>query len=345
MLDFAFVTQITEKFGISNKFGFSRFYFEFDIVLIHMGLLFWHFLFFWQFLVYALIGLVFRLFCENLVIQVLLYGIITCYIYTYFMDTQYTRGGRSCPTFVNSFIVQYTFRWFPFQIIRTKELSPSRQYIFGLHPHGLMPWGMFPVGRAKQWQDLFPGINIRSLAADILFKIPIAREATLLIGGVSASLPSARYALSHGFSLGVIPGGVEEMFESQPKQDVLILTKRRGFVRLAMENGTDLVPCYCFGVTDLYEQLSFAKSARMWLFKKTRIGFTFGWGRSFYSILPEKRPIYIVVGKPIQVMKYVNPSDEEVQLVLKKYTKKLKKLYYDHKSKIPGYEDRELVIV
>jgi len=255
------------------------------------------------------------------------------------------KGGKALSSFVNSFICQYPMKWFPIQIVRTEVIDPSKQYTFGLHPHGLMPWGLFPVGRTKQWNELFPGLSIRCLAADVLFKIPIAREATILAGGVSCHFKSASYVLEEGHSIAVIPGGVAEMLESEPSKEVLVLKNRKGFVRLAITNGTDLVPCYCFGVTDLYAQFQYMKDFRSWLLKKTRIGFTFGWGRSFYNILPKKRPLLIVVGKPIEVKKCSDPSEEQIDEIHKRYMQSLVDLYYNHRDSIDGYKGRELTVL
>jgi hypothetical protein len=39
---------------------------------------------------------------------------------------------------------------------------PRGQYIFGVHPHGVMPFSAFPIGKTSQWPKLFPGIRVQS---------------------------------------------------------------------------------------------------------------------------------------------------------------------------------------
>jgi hypothetical protein len=108
-----------------------------------------------------------------------------------------------------------------------------------------------------------------------------------------------RKVLESGSSLAIIVGGSEEMMQSQPHTDILVLKKRKGFIRLALQNGADLVPVYGYGVTDLYYQVHLSchsivhhlqmtsfKAARMWLLKKTRIAFTFGVGTWCCYLLP-----------------------------------------------------------
>jgi len=49
----------------------------------------------------------------------------------------------------------------------------------------------------------------------------------------------------------LFPGGSSEAKFCGPSEDLLVLKSRRGFVELAIENGTPLVPCYSFGETDV----------------------------------------------------------------------------------------------
>jgi hypothetical protein len=50
-------------------------------------------------------------------------------------------------------------------------------------------------------------------------------------------------------------GGSAELLECQPNTDILVLKRRKGFVRLALENGVDIVPVYGYGINDLYIQV------------------------------------------------------------------------------------------
>jgi hypothetical protein len=61
--------------------------------------------------------------------------------------------------------------------------------------------------------------------------------------------------LLSGRSVGVIPGGIAEMFEYLgPSSDteVLKLCNRKGFVNLALKTGSQIVPCYTFGCWDTF---------------------------------------------------------------------------------------------
>jgi len=260
------------------------------------------------------------------------------------LDKSPINGGGLWVRFNRSWLVTYAMHYFPTTYVKTCDLSWDKQYIFGLHPHGLIPWLALPVGRAREWNHLFPGILIRTLCASPVFKIPIAREACIWNGSVDANRFNAKKVLESGSSLSVFPGGSEECMRTMPGKELLVLSKRKGFVRLAFENGCDLVPVYMFGVNELYGQMQVGKEFRLWLLKKTQVSWTFGWGKRFFNMLPAKQPLTIVIGKPIAVPKIAHPTDEQVDEVHANYTKELEALFEEHKHKY-GFGDRDLTIL
>ena len=42
-------------------------------------------------------------------------------------------------------------------------------------------------------------------------------------------------------------GGMIELFYSSPKEEVVFLKERKGFIKLALRSGADVVPVYMFG--------------------------------------------------------------------------------------------------
>ena len=82
----------------------------------------------------------------------------------------------------------------------------------------------------------------------------------------------------------ILPGGVAEIFTSTPGSHTIVFKKRRGLVRLSIETGAQLVPCYVFGGTDFFHNLAtddgfFAKLSRM-----CRAGVTVFWGRYWLPV-------------------------------------------------------------
>lgn len=90
--------------------------------------------------------------------------------------------------------------YFPARLHRTQELPPTRKYIFGYHPHGIISLGAFAAfsTEALGFSQLFPGIKNTLLTLDSNFRIPIYRDYALAMGIASVSRESCENLLSKG---------------------------------------------------------------------------------------------------------------------------------------------------
>ena len=137
------------------------------------------------------------------------------------------------------------------------SLSPSQQYVFGVHPHGIhcVPLIMFTTPGGP-FDKRFPGLigsSLTGLAATVMFKLPLIREIFIHMGYVDASRPVANKVLESGRSLFVCTGGEEESMVTSMGTDIVVLKKRKGFVRLALAHGAALVPVFGVGNSDTYK--------------------------------------------------------------------------------------------
>ena len=101
-------------------------------------------------------------------------------------------------------------------------------------------------------------------------------------------------------SVFICTGSEAESLATATGEDKVVLEGRYGFVRLALSWGCPLVPVYGVGVTDLYTTYSFAASTRRWLSKTAHIALPLFTGR-WWSPIPHKVPVKVLVGKPIEV--------------------------------------------
>ena len=53
----------------------------------------------------------------------------------------------------------------------------------------------------------------------------------------------------------LIVGGASEAYNSDPDEIRLVLNRRKGFVKLALQYGRPLVPVFSFGEAFLYDQV------------------------------------------------------------------------------------------
>ena len=132
-----------------------------------------------------------------------------------------------------------------------------------------------------------PGRRCFVLAASLLFALPLVRELVLWTRCIDA-----RKAVGH--SLLVVPGGEAE-------QELYLA--RIGFVKLAMQHGAALVPCYAFGTVDLYDvsPAQHAANAKgfLWTLSK-RYGVALPRYSGSFGFVPKRRPMDLVFGDPLE---------------------------------------------
>ncbi|KAF2200802.1 diacylglycerol acyltransferase [Delitschia confertaspora ATCC 74209] len=254
--------------------------------------------------------------------------------------------------------------YFPARLHRSQELEPTRKYIFGYHPHGIIShgaWAAFAT-EALGFSQLFPGITNTLLTLDSNFRIPLYREYALRMGMASVSRESCENILSKGGPNGegmgraitIVIGGARESLEAQPGTLRLVLRCRKGFVKLAIRTGADLVPVLAFGENDIYEQFdnqAHPMVHRMQLFVKKLMGFTVplfharGVFNYDVGMMPYRRPMNIVVGKPIQVNQQKSPEKDYIDAVHEEYIKELTRLWDDWKDTFAKDRKGEMQII
>ncbi|KAF2832310.1 diacylglycerol O-acyltransferase 2A [Ophiobolus disseminans] len=254
--------------------------------------------------------------------------------------------------------------YFPARLHRSQELEPTRKYIFGYHPHGIISHGAFAAfaTEALGFSQLFPGITNALLTLDSNFKYPIYREYALRLGMASVSRESCENILSKGGPNGegmgraitIVVGGARESLDSQPGTIRLVLRRRKGFVKMAIRTGADLVPVLAFGENDVYDQLDTESHPYVHKFQmlvKKIMGFTVPifHARGIFNydvgMMPYRRPINIVVGRPIRVVQDKHPSNETLDDLHQKYINELLRLWDEHKDTFAKHRQGELEIV
>ncbi|XP_063288269.1 diacylglycerol O-acyltransferase 2-like [Pelobates fuscus] len=269
-------------------------------------------------------------------------------------------GGRRSLWVRNWPIWNYFRDYFPIQLVKTHNLPPGRNYIIGSHPHGILCIGAFCnfVTESTGFSQKFPGVRpyLATLAGN--FRLPILREYMMSGGLCPVNRKSIGYVLSQngrGNAVVIVVGGASESLSCQPGVTTLILSRRRGFVKLALENGADLVPSFSFGENDLYQQINFSEGsllrAAQCKFQKL-FGFApcFFYGRALTScqskgFIPYSHPITTVIGEPVTVPQIKDPSAETVDLYHELYKRSLLKLFHEHKTKYGLAEGTELRIL
>ena len=197
----------------------------------------------------------------------------------------------------------------PWYSVHTSHLdySKNKKYMFVCSPHGMFPisWLFFIFQLANI------GIYPLALMADVIFRLPYTREVSCLLGGVNASWKSVKIAAQNKRSLILIPGSTREMKYSRKFKDTIILVRRTGFIKAALEYGYSLVPVLGVGVDELYRPYVFE-----WEWYKRMFGHYLFFALGKYEILyPKRTEIHNIIGRPIDVIQNENPSERDVQML------------------------------
>uniref|UniRef100_A0A670ZL78 Acyltransferase n=1 Tax=Pseudonaja textilis TaxID=8673 RepID=A0A670ZL78_PSETE len=81
--------------------------------------------------------------------------------------------------------------YFPIQLVKTAELPPTRNYVLGSHPHGIICAGAFSAfcTEACGFSRTFPGLTSSLALLAGLFYVPVYREYMMSSGGEPPFLP------------------------------------------------------------------------------------------------------------------------------------------------------------
>ncbi|XP_014351675.1 diacylglycerol O-acyltransferase 2-like [Latimeria chalumnae] len=270
------------------------------------------------------------------------------------------RGGRRSD-WVRKWMVWKHFRdYFPIKLIKTAELVSSENYLLGYHPHGIMSIGAFcNFGtEATGFSKTFPGIKPFLTTLSGNFLLPICRDYIMATGVCSVNTSSINYLLSQngtGNAVVIVVGGATEALFCTQGKHIVALKERKGFIKVAIRNGSALVPVYSFGEGELFNQTLFdedgwIRTLQRMVKKFVGIAPCLFHGRSIFSdtssgIMPFSRPVNTVVGKPINVVKNENPSGQEIEKYHMLYIHSLLELFNNYKVKFGLSPTDELIIV
>ncbi|CAM9341366.1 unnamed protein product [Phaeothamnion confervicola] len=126
------------------------------------------------------------------------------------------------------------------------KLSETRRFIFAAQPHGVM--SVVGICYAVYYA---PKRIPPTAVASVLLKVPILKHVFGTFHLVDASRRSLTKVLKRD-SVVVYVGGIAELFLSSATEERLYAA-RKGFVKLALQTGSDVIPLFFFGNTTALE--------------------------------------------------------------------------------------------
>ncbi|XP_064639600.1 2-acylglycerol O-acyltransferase 1-like isoform X1 [Lineus longissimus] len=266
------------------------------------------------------------------------------------------KGGRRLESPRNWRVWRLAAEYFPMKLHKTVDIATDRNYVFAYHPHGILGFGAFMhfATNGTHADKIFPGLRRSLLILKGQFDFPFYREYLMLAGLCAVTKRSIEWMLTRegkGNAVVIIIGGAKEALEAHPGRYCIDLKERKGFIKIAMRHGADIVPVFSFGENDIYHQVSNPKGSRLrnaqeWLMQYTGFSPPILMGRGFiqkyFGMMPFRRPVNTVVGSPIPVEKIAEPSREQIKDMHAIYIKKLEELFEEHKGRFGVSEDTHI---
>jgi len=256
--------------------------------------------------------------------------------------------------------------WLQLSTQERDRLRSKRQYIVGLHPHGLMPVGAIINGltwagggchgltasgaELPEPEDAGPGLHQRwfphmrlraAVASGACGVFPGAYEMFRKLGAFECTKAFVQSVLREGKSVAIFPGGAQESVYATPGRYVCLASQHKGFVRLALEERLDILPMWTFGDESVAPQLPDAPpaivAAQRWLKEVTGILIP-----PAFAGLPRCPPLTLVTGVPVTLDDLWpdepagQVSDAAVEEGHRRYIEAQRKLFETNKALVPG---------
>lgn len=265
-------------------------------------------------------------------------------IFTFFIAISFTPLDHNVwPAFTSHWIWKIWTEYFDFTYDVTTlkaKYNPEERYFFFEAPHGVFPMGQFLS--VSVVDEITPGKDTCGTAADVVFKFPVMRQIMAWIGTHPANRKSIQKIFKSGHNCAVVVGGIAEMYLMNRETEGIYWKKRLNTVKIAMQEGANIVPLFFFGNTRLFDIAgqSGSDSFISKMSRKMRASIMFFYGRHYLPV-PYRHPIHMLTGEVIKVEKKENPTDEEAQKVLDYLLESIQKTYTEKK---PAWETRPLAI-
>ena len=222
-----------------------------------------------------------------------------------------------------------------------RALIAKRSVLFCVQPHGVFSFGGACAGVewARRWWH--PG-SIPTAAAASVMVTPIVKHVVGLFGVCDAAAKPLGRRLARGASAVLYIGGIAELFLTSAAEERLFARKRKGFIKLALRAGSEVVPVYLFGNTSVLSVYSSAFLRR--LARSTGITLTWFWGWRGTPV-PRPRKIVGVLGRPLGMPSHsiADPTQAQVDEWHERYLAEVRRLFDTYKVFNEDYRRKELL--
>lgn len=230
-------------------------------------------------------------------------------------------------------IMKGAFRYFKMKVIveDLKGLESCGPAIFALEPHHVLPLSIFAFNDCLK---NFGGHKCLGCLTGAAFQVPLMRHMYTWVNATSVDKKNLLQIMKEGYSPIICPGGVQEVCMMDNESEcILYLNNRKGFIKLALMHGFNVVPVFTFGLADGYDYIVPRGSFMASLARK--IGFMpmAFFGMFGIPLAPPKPCQYInVIAKPITVPQIDEPSSDDINKYHSQYVKEISRVFETYKA-------------
>lgn len=230
--------------------------------------------------------------------------------------------------------------------------DPKKQYLVTLHPHGILccSWFNLIARHAKQSPDrnlsaclyMLDGLKIVLHFAPAVQFYPLHGE-MYRDKCTDVTTKSLRTTFKNGMSPALSPGGFSEAVYTgwSDEYDCAYIDERYGFVKIAVEQGVDIIPTYSFGCSDMYNTVHWKGHERAKKAQELGIPMVMWWGK-YGTNVPISEDTCTVTFDPFPSSRYT--LDQVVQCHTD-YCEYLKRCFMRYRHMCPHSRNKELVII
>ena len=211
-----------------------------------------------------------------------------------------------------------------FKVSGNIELKEGR-YIFMWHPHALFPTSIY-FHTATDLTDWPKHLKSRGVVFSSLQWLPFVKEVFDELNIIPTDYHVMKETIEKE-SISLLPGGMREMLY----EHTVLLSRRRGIFKMALETGTPMVPIIAKGENQIYKAVELPDYIQdfMGLFDTALPVPTLKSLMRFLGILqyPLKDPVVSIIGEPILVEKVDIATEKQISELREKYIEVLKAMY------------------
>eukprot|EP00522_Entomoneis_paludosa_P003309 CAMPEP_0172471530 /NCGR_PEP_ID=MMETSP1065-20121228/67866_1 /TAXON_ID=265537 /ORGANISM="Amphiprora paludosa, Strain CCMP125" /LENGTH=291 /DNA_ID=CAMNT_0013229633 /DNA_START=215 /DNA_END=1090 /DNA_ORIENTATION=- len=252
---------------------------------------------------------------------------------------------------VLSLLKPMTYYFDSFEMIHERENwyeelveKQSANYMLACQPHGVLSYVgiMSAVVAPPAVQGKLP-----TAVADAVLHTPILKHVMGIFGLISASKKSLIKTMTKNKGVqGTVVlyvGGLAELFLSDENEERLYLKNRKGFIKLSLQTGVDIVPIYMFGNTTVLSVMKHGLLSS--LSRKLGASLTYMWGKWYLPIPRNDCKLLYVSGKPVGIPHIPEPTQADIDKYHALYCDQVQRLFEKYKEKVPEYKHKKLHIM